>query len=295
MAEADLLRLAAAAESRSEHPVARAIVAAGQERGLAIPAAEDFSAEPGHGVAARVEGRAVAAGTRAWMAAQGVDPAALAGEAEALAAKGRSPLFVAVDGRLAGLLAVADPVKDTTPAALASLRAMGLRIVMVTGDNRRTAESLAAELGIDAVEAEILPTDKAAVVRRLQEGGAKVVFVGDGINDAPALAQADVGLAIGTGTDIAIESADVVLMAGDLRKVATAIGLSRAAMRNVRENLAWAFGYNVLLIPMAAGLLYPAFGLLLSPMVAGLAMALSSVSVVSNALRLRRFGRRAEA
>jgi Cu+-exporting ATPase len=288
--ENDLLRLVAAVEGRSEHPVARAIVAAGQERGLVLPEAKDFAAKPGHGVVARVEERSVAAGTRAWMREQGADPTVLEAQAEALAAKGRSPLYVAIDGKVSGLLAIADPVKETTPQALAALRRMGMRIVMVTGDNRRTAQALAAELGIGEVEAEILPTDKAAVVKRLQAGGSKVVFVGDGINDAPALAQADVGLAIGTGTDIAIESADVVLMAGDIAKVATAIGLSRAAMRNVRENLAWAFGYNVLLIPMAAGVLYPAFGLLLSPMVAGLAMALSSVSVVSNALRLRRFG-----
>jgi Cu+-exporting ATPase len=223
------------------------------------------------------------------MVRQGHDPGIFAAAAERLAGQGKSPLYAAVDGRLAAIIAVADPVKETTPAALEALRGLGVRIVMVTGDNRRAAEAIARVLGVDEVVAEVLPTDKADVVRRLQQGGAAVAFVGDGINDAPALAQADVGLAIGTGTDIAIESADVVLMSGDLRNVPNAIALSKATIRNIRQNLFWAFAYNAVLIPVAAGALYPAFGILLSPMVAGLAMALSSVSVLGNALRLRAF------
>ena len=283
-----VLRLAAAVESRSEHPVAGAIVEAARGRGLALPEPQDFAAEPGFGVAALVEGRSVRVGTARWMAQDGVDLAAVAAEAARLAAAGRSVLYAAVDGRLAAVLAVADPVKDTTPAALRALKAAGLRLVMVTGDGRVAAEAVARDLPIDEVVAEVLPADKAAVVRRLQAGGARVAFVGDGINDAPALAQADVGLAIGTGTDVAVESADVVLMSGDLRAVADAVALSRATMRNIAQNLGFAFAYNVVLIPVAAGALYPAFGVLLSPMAAGLAMAFSSVSVVANALRLRR-------
>ncbi|MFN3362405.1 MAG: HAD-IC family P-type ATPase, partial [Allorhizobium sp.] len=196
----------------------------------------------------------------------------------------------AIDGKLAAIIAVADSIKETTPAAIASLHGLGLRVVMITGDNRRTADAIARRLGIDEVVAEVLPTGKAEVVKSLQAGGVKVAFVGDGINDAPALAQADVGIAIGTGTDIAIESADVVLMSGDLEGVAKAIALSKATIANIRQNLVWAFGYNVVLIPVAAGALYPAFGILMSPMFAGLAMALSSVSVLANALRLKHFG-----
>jgi P-type E1-E2 ATPase len=225
----------------------------------------------------------------------GLDPSPFQGVAARLADEGRTPLYVALDGRLAAVIAVADPVKETTPAALAALRGMGLEVVMVTGDDVRTARAVARRLGIDRVEAEVLPTAKAEVVRRLQAGGAaRVAFVGDGINDAPALAQADVGIAVGTGTDVAIESADVVLMSGDLRGVANAVSLSRATLANIRQNLVWAFGYNVVLIPVAAGALYPAFGVLLSPMAAGLAMALSSVSVLANALRLRGFSPRAD-
>jgi P-type E1-E2 ATPase len=220
----------------------------------------------------------------------GLDVSAFGTIAARLADEGKTPLYAAVDGRLAAVIAVADPVKDSTPAALQALHRLGLRIVMITGDNRRTAEAIAKRLGIDEVVAEVLPTDKADVVKRLQASGSvRVAFVGDGINDAPALAQADVGLAIGTGTDIAIESADVVLMSGDLRNVPNAITLSQATIRNIKQNLFWAFAYNVVLIPVAAGALYPAFGVLMSPIFAGLAMAFSSVSVVTNALRLRRF------
>ncbi len=222
----------------------------------------------------------------------GLDLSAFAEQAAQLGNAGKTPLYAAIDGRLAAIIAVADPVKETTPAAIAALHQLGLRIVMVTGDNARTAQAIARRLGIDEVIAEVLPTDKAEVVKSLQAGGGRVAFVGDGINDAPALAQADVGIAIGTGTDIAIESADVVLMSGDLEGVAKAIALSQATIANIRQNLVWAFGYNVVLIPVAAGALYPAFGVLMSPMFAGLAMALSSVSVLINALRLKRFGGR---
>ena len=226
------------------------------------------------------------------MAERGIAAAVFANKAASLARDGESPLYVAIDGKLAGLVAVADQIKPGTQAAISTLKALGLRIVMVTGDNRATAEAIAARLGIDAVEAEVLPTDKAAIVKRLQGGGNKVAFVGDGINDAPALAQADIGIAMGAGTDIAIESADIVLISGDLRHVPEAIGLSKATMANIRQNLGWAFGYNVLLIPVAAGALYPLWGMLMSPVFASFAMAFSSVSVLANALRLRRFSAR---
>ncbi|BAU91395.1 copper-translocating P-type ATPase [Methylorubrum populi] len=288
--EDTVLRLVASMEARSEHPVAAAIVAAAQRRGVRLAEAVGFEAIPGFGARAMVEGRRVEAGADRLMRRRGLDLSALSGAAERLADDGRTPLYVAVDGVLAALVAVADPIKESTPEAIAALRRLDARVVMVTGDNRRTAEAVARRLGIDAVEAEVLPTDKADVVRRLQaDGTVPVAFVGDGINDAPALAQADVGLAIGTGTDIAVESADVVLMSGDLRNVANAVALSRATIRNIRQNLFWAFAYNAVLIPVAAGALYPAFGILMSPLFAGLAMAFSSVSVVLNALRLRAF------
>ena len=288
--EDTVLRLLASMEARSEHPVAAAIVAAAQRRGVRLAEAVGFEAIPGFGARAMVEGRRVEAGADRLMRRLGLDLSALSGAAERLADDGRTPLYVAVDGVLAALVAVADPIKESTPEAIAALRRLDARVVMVTGDNRRTAEAVARRLGIDAVEAEVLPTDKADVVRRLQaDGTVPVAFVGDGINDAPALAQADVGLAIGTGTDIAVESADVVLMSGDLRNVANAVALSRATIRNIRQNLFWAFAYNAVLIPVAAGALYPAFGILMSPLFAGLAMAFSSVSVVLNALRLRAF------
>lgn len=288
-AEDEVLRLVAAAEAASEHPIAEAIVAAARRRGFAIPDANGFAAEPGFGVSATVEGKALLVGADRLMTARGLDVSPFAAVAARLGEQGRSPLYAAIDGRLVAVFAVADTLKDTSLEALEALRALGLRIVMITGDNRRTAEAVARGLPVDEVAAEVLPAGKVEVIRRLQEGGAKVAFVGDGINDAPALAQADVGLAVGTGTDIAIESADVVLMSGDLRNVPNAMALSRATIRNIAENLFWAFGYNAVLIPVAAGALYPAYGVLMSPMFAGLAMALSSVSVVANALRLKRF------
>ncbi len=287
--EDDVLALVASVEARSEHPIGEAIVSAARHRGLTLAEPASFEGIPGFGVVARVNGREVAVGADRLMTQRGYDVGAFSPVAERLSAQGKSPLYAAVDGRLAAILAVADPIKETTPDALRALRALGLRIVMITGDNRRTAAAIARMLDVDEVMAEVLPTDKAAAVQRLQQGGVAVAFVGDGINDAPALAQADVGLAIGTGTDIAIESADVVLMSGDLRNVPNAIGLSQATIRNISQNLFWAFAYNAVLIPVAAGALYPLLGILLSPMVAGLAMAFSSVSVVSNALRLRRF------
>ncbi|PZU92532.1 MAG: heavy metal translocating P-type ATPase [Chelatococcus sp.] len=285
----DLLRLAAAAEAPSEHPLALAVVTAARQRSLAIAPASGFASDPGLGVTATVEGRKVAIGNPRLMQREGADVSSPAGSARALAEGGRTPLHVAVDGRFAGLIGVADAVKETTPAAIAALHRLGLRVAMITGDDGRTAQAIARSLGIDDVRAEVLPVDKARIVKELQAGGAKVAFVGDGINDAPALAQADVGIAIGTGTDIAIESADVVLMSGDVMGVPRAIALSQATIANIRQNLSWAFGYNALLIPVAAGVLYPGFGILMSPMFAGLAMALSSVSVLTNALRLKAF------
>jgi P-type Cu+ transporter len=287
--EAAILTLVAAVEAQSEHPVAQAIVAAARTRGLVLPEATAFQAVPGYGATALVDGRRVAVGADRYMARLSLDVAPFAATAAALADQGRTPLYAAVDGRLVAALAVADPVKPGTPAALAALRAQGLHIAMVTGDNRRTAEAIARGLGIDEVVAEVLPDGKVAAVQGLREGGRKVAFVGDGINDAPALAAADVGLAVGTGTDIAIESADVVLMSGDLGAVATAFGISRATMANIRQNLFWAFAYNVALIPVAAGIFWPFGGTLLSPMLAAGAMGLSSVFVLANALRLRRF------
>lgn len=287
--EDEVLRLVASAENRSEHPLALAIVAAAKARGVALAEAAGFTSDPGLGVTATVGDRSVAIGGARLMEQAKVDATPFADRAQALAKAGKTPLYAAIDGQLAAIIAVADAVKETTPAAIAALHRLGLKVAMVTGDDRRTAEAVARSLGIDEVRAEVLPIDKAAVVKGLQQGGAKVAFVGDGINDAPALAQADVGIAIGTGTDIAIESADVVLMSGDVMGVPRAIALSQATIANIRQNLAWAFGYNALLIPVAAGVLYPAFGILLSPIFAGLAMALSSVSVLANALRLKRF------
>ncbi len=219
----------------------------------------------------------------------GVDPGVFAEQAQRMGEEGKSPLYAAIDGRLAAIIAVSDPIKPTTPAAISALHELGLKVAMITGDNRRTAQAIARRLGIDEVEAEVLPEGKVDAIKRFSDGGQKIAFVGDGINDAPALAQANVGIAIGTGTDIAIESADVVLMSGDLLGVANAISLSRATIRNIKQNLFWAFAYNVVLIPVAAGALYPAYGMLLSPMLAAGAMAMSSVFVLANALRLKRF------
>ncbi len=284
-----LLGLAAAAESRSEHPLAAAVVEAAREKGLEIAEPEDFEAEVGHGVAASVRGRRVVIGSARHLRELGIDVSSLAAEAEQLEGEGKTAVHVAVDDRVAGLLAIADTLKPEAPAAVAELRGMGLEVAMLTGDNRRTAEAIAAEAGIGRVLAEVLPDDKVGEVRRLQEDGRRVAMVGDGINDAPALAQADIGVAIGTGTDIAMEASDMTLISGDLRQVAAPIELSRQTMRTIKQNLVGAFAYNVILIPVAAGVLYPIWGLTLDPALAAGAMAASSVTVVANALRLRGF------
>lgn len=278
----------AAAEQNSEHPIAEAIVAAAEAEGLSLSAPESFEALPGFGVSAVVAGERVQVGADRYMTQLGIDTQAFASEVGRLADEGKTPLYAAIDGKLAAVIAVSDPIKDSTPEAIAALHKLGLKVAMITGDNRRTAQAIARQLGIDDVLAEVLPDGKVAAVKELQKQG-KVAFVGDGINDAPALAQADVGLAIGTGTDIAIESADVVLMAGDLRGIPNALALSRRTITNIKQNLFWAFFYNTLLIPVAAGVLYPAFGLLLDPILAALAMTFSSIFVLTNALRLRRF------
>ncbi len=286
--EADLLRLVASLERGSEHPLADAIVQHALSQGLALSEAESFDSVTGRGATGVVDGVALAVGNATLMADYAIDVAPLAAEAERLAGEGRTPMYVAADGALAGLLAVADPIRAGSREAIARLHAMGLEVVMLTGDHRRTAEAIARGAGIDRVVAGVLPEGKVAEIRRLQGEGRVVAMVGDGINDAPALAQADVGMAIGTGTDIAVDAADIVLMRGDLGAAAEAIALSRRTMRTMRQNLFWAFIYNVIGIPVAAGVLYPAFGLLLSPVIASAAMAFSSVSVVGNSLRLRR-------
>ena len=286
----ELLRLAASAERGSEHPVGEAVVRGARERNLALADAAGFRAVAGHGIEAVVEGRAVLLGNARLLRERGIDASAWEERAAALADEGKTPMFAAVDGRPAGLLAVADTLKPGSREAVAALEEMGLEVVMITGDNRRTAQAVARQAGIDRVLAEVLPEGKAREVKRLQEEERKRVgMVGDGINDAPALAQADVGIAIGTGTDVAIEASDVTLIRGDLRGVVTAIRLSRATIRTVKQNLFWAFVYNVIGIPVAAGVLYPVTGWLLSPVLASAAMSLSSVSVVANSLRLRRF------
>jgi P-type Cu+ transporter len=286
--EERLLALVASLEASSEHPLGEAIVRHADERGLPRLPLADFESLTGLGAAGRVDGAAVLIGNARLMEERGVAPEALAGAAERLSGEGRTPMYAAVDGRLAGLIAVADPIRESSRGAIRRLHAMGLRVVMLTGDNRRTAEAVAREAGIDRVVAEVLPEGKVEEIRRLQAAGEVVAMVGDGINDAPALAQADVGIAVGTGTDIAAEAGDVVLMRGDLNGVAGAIHLSRRTFATMKQNLFWAFVYNTLGIPIAAGALYPAFGLLLSPVLASAAMAFSSVSVVSNSLRLRR-------
>ena len=284
-----LLALTASAEQGSEHPVGQAIVEAAQERGLTLEQAEDFRSITGQGIGATVAGMALLAGNRRLMEENGISSAELEEASDRLAAEGKTPMYVAADGRLAGLVAVADVVKPSSGAAIAALHRMGLQVAMITGDNRKTAAAIAAQVGIDQVLAEVLPQDKSEAVKKLQEEGRRVAMVGDGINDAPALVQADVGIAIGTGTDVAMESADIVLMRGDLTDVSAAIELSRKTIRNIKENLFWAFGYNVVGIPIAAGVLYLFGGPLLSPMLAAAAMSLSSISVLLNALRLRGF------
>lgn len=286
--ENDILRLGAALERASEHPLAAAIVAGAGERGLALPEVKGFRSVTGRGVIGEVEARTVALGNQGLMEEQNIDLGGLAEHADALRSEGQTVMFVAVDGKAAGLVGVADPVKETTPEALRLLHQEGIQVVMLTGDNRVTAEAVAKRLGIERVQAEVLPDQKSEVVKRLQAEGRVVAMAGDGINDAPALAQAQVGVAMGSGTDVAMESAGITLVKGDLRGIVRALQLSRATMRNIRQNLFFAFFYNILGVPLAAGVLYPFFGLLLSPMIAAAAMSFSSVSVVSNALRLNR-------
>ena len=283
-----VLGLIAAVEEQSEHPIAEAIVRGARSEGIAVPSASGFRSVTGYGVAAKVDGKEVMVGADRYMIRENVDIASLVGTEKDLASRGRTALYAAVDGKLAAVIAVADPVKPASRDAIAALHCRGFQVAMITGDKQETAEAIARETGIDQVIAGVLPDGKVAALDDLRAGGHKIAFVGDGINDAPALAHADVGIAIGTGTDVAIESADVVLMSGDLRGVVNAVEVSKRTMSNIRQNLVWAFGYNVALIPVAAGVLYPAFGLLLSPVFAAGAMALSSVSVLTNALRLRR-------
>ncbi len=286
--EATVLALVAAAEAGSEHPIAQAIVNAAKTRGLMPPPVETFVAEPGYGIEAKVAGRLVQVGADRYMKKLGLDLGQAGETAARLAAEAKTPLYAAVDGRLVAVVAVADPLKEGSAEAIAALHGLGLTVAMLTGDNRRTAEAVAASVGIDRVVAEVLPDQKAAEVKRLQGEGRKVAFVGDGINDAPALAQADAGIAIGTGTDIAIEAGDVILMAGDLRGIVNAVMLARRTLSTIRGNFVWAYAYNVALIPLAAGVFFPFFGLLLNPMLAAGAMSLSSLFVLGNSLRLRR-------
>jgi len=287
--EEELLRWAGAVEEGSEHPLAEAVAAAARARSVALPRVTRFESHAGRGVTGTVEGRSVTVGSEPFLAAAGVDTSATAPLVERLSADGKSPVLVAVDGVPAGVLAVADPMRLDAPAQVARLRAMGLAVVLLTGDHARTAEAVARQVGIERVFARVLPERKAEQVAALQAEGRRVMMVGDGVNDAPALARADVGVAMGSGTDVAMETADLTLMGGSLRGVGDVLELSRATLGNIRQNLLGAFLYNVLGIPIAAGVLYPLFGVLLSPMIAGAAMAFSSVTVVANANRLRRF------
>ncbi|MEE8442341.1 MAG: heavy metal translocating P-type ATPase, partial [Dehalococcoidia bacterium] len=304
IAEDELLRLAASAERGSEHPLGAAIVDAARDRGLALGTVTDFQALPGHGINARVDGSSMALGNLAFMESGGFALNGLEDRAQELAAQGKTPMFVAVDEQVKGVIAVADTIRPGSREAVSALHRLGLEVIMLTGDNRHTAEAIAREAGVDRVLAEVLPDQKAEQVRALQKEGKLVAMVGDGINDAPALAQADVGIAIGTGTDVAMEAADITLMRADLGGVAGAIALSKATIRTIKQNLFWAFFYNTALIPIAAGVLYLVYsegtvpsGLtyvlgdfgFLNPVLAAAAMALSSVTVVTNSLRLRRF------
>ena len=289
-AEDEVLRLIAAVENHSEHPIARAVVEGAALRGLTLPPLDRFDAVPGLGAWGETGYVRVDVGSERYISRLGIHLGELTSFSERWSSEGKSPIYAAINGKAAAVLAVSDPLKPSSADAVAALRRLGLRVSMMTGDNRRTAEAVAARLGIDDILAEVLPADKAEAVKSLQSQGSTVAFVGDGINDAPALAQADVGLAIGTGTEIAIESADVVLMSGDLRGVVQALAVSRATLRNIKQNLFWAFAYNILLIPVAAGVLYPAVGVMLSPIVGAAAMGLSSIFVLTNAVRLRRFG-----
>ena len=302
--EHELLRLAASLEQRSEHPLAQAVVEHAQEKGVVLEAPVDFTATPGQGVQGQVAGRSVLIGNQKLMTDRSFDLNGLGDTIDAFANSGKTPTLVAIDGRVTGVLAIADTVRPEAKEAIEAMHHSNLEVVMLTGDNRRAAEAIAAELGIDRVLAEVLPDQKSAEVKKLQKEGKRVAMVGDGINDAPALAQADIGIAIGTGTDVAMDAAQITLMSGDVRGIMKAISLSRATMRTIYQNLFWAFGYNVALIPVAAGILYPVFTALggvpdsltfmfgekgfLNPMLAAAAMALSSVSVVTNSLRLKR-------
>jgi P-type Cu+ transporter len=285
--ESELLRLVASLERGSEHPLAAAIVQGAEDRGLKVVSASEFDTETGKGVVGTVDRRRIAVGNKALFTSLGIDPNGLPEQADALRKDGQGVMMVAVDGSAAGLVAVADPIKESAIGALKALRDEGIRVVMLTGDSRVTAEAVGRKLGIDRVVAEVLPDQKARAVKRFQDQGRFVAMAGDGINDAPALAQAQVGIAMGTGTDVAMESAAVTLIKGDLRGIVRARRLSRATMRNIRQNLFFAFVFNAAAIPIAAGVLYPAFGLLLNPMIASAAMAMSSVTVIGNALRLR--------
>ncbi len=288
IAEDDILSLAAALEHGSAHPLAEAIVGAAAHRGLKLSKAENFRSHTGKGVSGVVDGRLLALGNIKMMEEAGANEAASLQEADTLRAQGSTVMYVAVDGELAGLLVVADPIKESTQGAIRALHKEGLRIIMATGDHARTAQAVADKLGIDEVRAGVMPEDKADLVKRLQAQGHRVAMAGDGVNDSPALAQADVGIAMGTGADVAVQSAGITLLSGDLRGIHRARRLAEATMKNIRQNLFFAFVYNALGVPIAAGVLYPVFGLLLSPMIAAAAMSLSSVSVITNALRLRR-------
>lgn len=285
--EPDVLRLVASVEAMSEHPIAAAIVRRAERDGLCLAAVEDFCSITGYGASAVIEGRKILVGADRLMIREGITLDDARGVGDSLGQEGKTPLYAAIEGRLAAIIAVSDPIKSSTAAAILALQNLGLEVAMVTGDNKATANAIAAKLGIDKVVAEVLPEGKITAIEKLQVGARRVAFVGDGINDAPALARADVGIAIGTGTDVAIEAADVVLMSGNLTGVVNALHVSQLTMQNIRQNLFWAFGYNALLIPVAAGVFYPVFGLLLSPVLAAGAMSLSSVFVLSNALRLR--------
>jgi len=288
--EAELLQLAAGLELASEHPLAAAIVGGAEARGLKVPSATDFVSSPGKGVIGNIDGRRVAVGNTALLASLGIEPGDLPQRAELLRQEGQGVMLIAIDGKAAGLISVADPIKESAIGALQTLREEHIRVVMLTGDSRSTAQAVGCELGIDDVVAEVLPDQKASAVKRFQDEGRFVGMAGDGINDAPALAQADVGIAMGTGADVAMESAAVTLVKGDLQGIVRARRLSRATMRNIRQNLFFAFVFNALAVPIAAGVLYPVIGLLLNPMIASAAMSMSSVLVVTNALRLRSAG-----
>jgi Cu+-exporting ATPase len=284
-----ILRYAASAEKGSEHPLGEAIARNARDRDIGLINPESFRALPGHGIEATINGESLLMGNATLMHERGIGMTGFDKEAEDLSKQGKTPMFVAIGRNPSGIIAVADTLKPNSKRAVEALHGMGIKVVMITGDNPRTAGAIAAEIGIDSVRADVLPDGKANEVKALQAEGKRVGMVGDGINDAPALAQADVGIAIGTGTDVAIESADITLMSGDLRGVVTAIALSKATIKNIKQNLFWAFAYNIILIPVAAGVLFPFFGILLDPIFAAAAMGLSSLTVVSNALRLRRF------